>query len=48
MNIEKYLNKLSIKQKQWFWFVVLWFLGLASITILAYLIKLLINGVSHT
>jgi hypothetical protein len=32
------------KAKEWLWFIVLWFLGLATVTILTYPIKLMIKA----
>tara|TARA_Y100001936_G_C15535440_1_gene389799 strand:- start:297 stop:434 length:138 start_codon:yes stop_codon:yes gene_type:complete len=36
-----WFEKLSKKQKQWAWFIMLWLGGLGSVLILSYAIKLL-------
>ena len=36
-------ERLSKKQHQWAWFIILWCSGLATVLILATLIKLIIN-----
>jgi len=36
------LKQLSKQQQQWFWFIALWLLGFASVTVLGYGIKWLL------
>lgn len=39
--IKPYFNKLSPKQKQWAWFIGLWFLGLFTVSVIGCAIKFL-------
>lgn len=39
--INKITARLTVKQKQWLWFIILWIGGLAAVTLLGSLIKLI-------
>ncbi len=38
--IEKFWDRLSLKQRQWAWFVMLWCGGLGSVMTLGYAIRI--------
>jgi hypothetical protein len=35
------MEKLTLKQKQWLWFIFLWFVGLAAVSLIGLFVKIL-------
>jgi hypothetical protein len=39
--MKRFSNNISVKQRQWLWFIALWFGGLLAVASLSYAIRLL-------
>ena len=43
IDIRKFSQHLSKRQKQWLWFIALWFSGLGTVLLISYVIKLIMG-----